>query len=177
MCEMCDGKSLDEVLLEMHLRIAEQGWDLVCVEDGGPNSWPWAYTVGLRDGFEHPELLVAGIDLEHAALLLGYLADTVDDETAWYRAGDVLTLADRTVRFRSVHPGHHRTSLLNGWDRYYRALGPPMPALRVLQVVLDDDWFCSCHGGRQPDLSRPPAVARTGGAGRPPRHRKRRRRR
>lgn len=175
MCEMCDGKTLGEVLLEMHLRIADQGWDLVCVEGDPPQYPPWAYTVGLCDGFEHPELVVTGARLETAAAILDVLAGMVDDEAAWYRPGDVVHLGDRTVHLAAVHPGHLRTCLFNGWDRYYRALGHPMPDLRVLQVVLDEDWFCSCHGGgSQLDLSKPPPTSRTNGP--PPVARRRHRR-
>ena len=163
MCEMCDGKTLDEVLLEMHLRIAEQGWDLVCVEGDPPAFPPWAYTVGLCDGFGHPELVVAGARLETAAALLDVLAADVHDEEVWLQAGDAIRLGERGVRIAPVHRGHLGTSLFNGWDRYYRSLGEPMPELRVLQVVLDDDWFCPCRGGHQPDLSKPPATGRTNG--------------
>ena len=173
MCEMCDGKTLEEIHLAMRLRIAERGWDVIAVEGDGPRGGPWAYTVGLCDGFGHPELVIADVDLRGAVGLLDVFAQAVHDEEKWFCSGDVIEVDDgegRTVRLAAVHPSHHRSDLLNGWHAYYRDLGLPVPRLRALQLVLSDEWFCQHHGHAQRDLSRPALTSRTGGT---PRRRRR----
>ena len=173
MCEMCDGKTLGEIHLEMHLRIADRGWDLVAVEGGGARVGPWAYTVGLCAGFGHPELAVTDVELRTAAAVLGVLADAVVDGSASCIPGETVRFGKgRSVRFASVHPTHLGSDLLNGWHRYYADLGPPAPDLRLLQVVFGEEWFCSCHRRHQRDLARPVATARTGASRRSRRRRR-----
>lgn len=153
MCDMCDGKTLGEHLLEMHLRIAANGWYLMLVEGNGPMP-PWGYTVGLSDGFRHPELLMVGAELETMAALLNSFAQAVVDGEERYAVGDEIVFTEhRSVHVGEVHPVHAESNLLNGWDRYYRSMGHPMPDLEVVQLILDDGWFCSCHGDSQIRLS------------------------
>ena len=121
-----------------------------------PQHGPWAYTVGLCEGFDHPELLIADVELSHAALTLDVFAQAVHDEEEWYLSGDVIDFGGgRTIRVVAVHPTHYRGMLVNGWLRYYDDVGPPRPVLRALQLVLSDEWFCPVHGNPQRDLSRP----------------------
>lgn len=166
MCEMCEGKTLEEVHREMGLRIAERGWGVVAVEGDGRRWGPWAYTVGLSDAFGHPELVVADVELSGAYRVLDVFAQAVHDEDEWFISGDVIDFGaddEATIRVAAVHASHLRTELFSGWHAYYRDLGPPAPDLRALQLVLSDEWFCHVHGSPQRDLSRPAPTARTGG--------------
>ncbi len=151
---------MTEHLLKVHLRIAEQGWYSMLVEEevGSPG---WGYTVGLADGSSHPELLVIGSGLESTALLLKTFATAVIDEGERYQVGDVIIFDDqRSVRFGEVHEAHLDSGLVNGWERYYNSLRQPPPRLEVLQMTLSDGWFCHCHGGTQIDLSNPSPLPR-----------------
>jgi hypothetical protein len=160
MCDMCEGTTMTEYLLKVHLRIAEQGWYSMLVEAdvGSPG---WGYTVGLADGSSHPELLMIGSKLESTALLLETFATAVIDEGEQYQVGDVIIFDDqRSVRFGEVHQAHLTSGLMNGWERSYGSLRQRPPRLEVLQMTLSDGWFCRCHGGTQIDLSDPAPLPR-----------------
>src|SRR5436305_419120 len=59
MCDMCNGKTESEVLLDLGEKIRRNGYVLQGVE-GGASEPSWVYTIGLLDHLDHPELTVAG---------------------------------------------------------------------------------------------------------------------
>jgi hypothetical protein len=63
---MCEGATLDECRFAIHGIIDRYGWFIQYVEVD-PITRAWAYTIGLSAGFEHPELIIAGVRPEGAA--------------------------------------------------------------------------------------------------------------
>jgi hypothetical protein len=73
MCRMCEGFSLDDVLALDAARIAEYGFVVIGVEgrdDDDDHPPAWAYTVGLLDAADHPEMIVAGVSTETSGSFL-----------------------------------------------------------------------------------------------------------
>src|SRR3954454_23543479 len=70
-CEICAGLTEEELLSRKFMSIAVDGWAAVAVE-ATPT---WAYTIGLLQSFDHPELVITG-RLSGAAVHL--LAHTVE---------------------------------------------------------------------------------------------------
>ncbi len=66
----------DEIEARVRHDIARHGWHLVLVppEESAPG---WAHTIGLFEGFEHPEVLVFGIDLQVLARLLNHVGEAI----------------------------------------------------------------------------------------------------
>jgi len=130
MCMMCDGASPEEVDQWMEATIARAGWAVTGVEDD--HVVDWAYTVGLVDGFNHPELIVVGMGP-------GALR-TLDEIGERVRAGErfgpmsVVEIGEHLFPFGPVDPGQFDTEVFNGWTSYYgnhmREYVPPV-ALQV----------------------------------------------
>lgn len=152
MCLMCEGWTADEMHADTHDRIRRYGFAMFGVRDGdgGPT---WLYSIGLAD-HDHPELVIANVELDSAHAVLTDLAARVLD-------GDRLDEARRVAyldvvgeaTLRDVHPAHLAGELIAAWHGYYAwrdAPAPPPP--RVLQVVAPDEAFCRCHAGTQPRL-------------------------
>jgi hypothetical protein len=144
MCIMCEGASHDEVLFDIHGAIERHGVFIQGVEIE-PVEHGWAYTIGLSDGFEHPEFMIVGRPLDEAAYILNGLSRTVMEGRDRYRAGETLDLPKKKVaelvRIRQVHFGR---GVLANWDNYYAAIGRKVPR-RALQIVEVDTRFCKCH--------------------------------
>ncbi|MCA8942318.1 MAG: DUF4262 domain-containing protein [Planctomycetes bacterium] len=89
----------DGVLDALREQIAAEGWS-VLVHGGDV---PVAYTVGLFETFEHPEIVVVGLPPETAHDLLEECGEDVRSGTAFANGAsnrDLLT--DHEVRFHSV---------------------------------------------------------------------------
>jgi len=134
MCVICDGMSRQDLLIRRAAIIATHGWAIQLVEpDRG--GWPWAYTIGLTAGFDHPELVVVGLSPADSGGLLNHLGERV-------RSGAVLEAGEASrcacggpmelieVDLRQIEAG-----LLDGWIEYYDFIGrfPEMPI--PLQVI------------------------------------------
>lgn len=116
MCMMCDGASPEEVDQWMEATIARAGWAVTGVEDD--HLVPWAYTVGLVDGFNHPELIVVGMDWGWAGHTLNEIGERV-------RAGErfsptsVAEIGEHLFPLGPVDPGQFGHEVFNGWTSYY----------------------------------------------------------
>jgi hypothetical protein len=109
------------------------------------DSLPWAYTIGLAGGWDHPELIVVGLDPDWSGHLLNQLGEQVRDGRR-FSHGDLVDLdLDEPISLGDVHRDNYRTSLFAMWLHYYSALGPPYPEEAALEVVLP---------GRNPRLHR-----------------------
>ena len=64
---MCDGASPDEVLLATHAGVVRCGWAIQGVVGHDPHEVDWLYSVGLSEGFGHPELVVVGVKIPEPA--------------------------------------------------------------------------------------------------------------
>jgi hypothetical protein len=144
MCIMCEGASRDEVLFDIHGAIERHGFFMQGVEADLLHPG-WTYTIGLSDGYGHPEFVVMGPPMTEAARILDGLARTVMAGTDRYRAGETTSLPHgKSGELVQVKQQHFRRGLLAMWDDYYAGLGRRVPR-RALQVVEIDKRYCKCH--------------------------------
>ncbi|MPZ68672.1 MAG: DUF4262 domain-containing protein [Actinobacteria bacterium] len=110
----------------------------------GRASRSWCYSVGLAERFEHPELVVVGLEAEDAGGLLNAIGDLVRDGER-LQPGE-LVFDDDGFHFHlsKVHPAHFSRGVFAVWVDYYRALGRK-PLQAPIEVV---------PGGRRPRLDR-----------------------
>lgn len=159
MCFLCDGGTVEEHRALIGRHIDRHGWAVQHVEADPPNL-PWAYTIGLTEQFDHPELVVLGLAPVPAAHLLNAMGLVVavehrfDDTAEAYV--DLDDESEVLVGLRPVHPKHVVNGLVAAWTDYYRhAPGPRRPLPSVLQVVLPDRDHCAVHQRTQPLLDDP----------------------
>jgi hypothetical protein len=131
MCPICDGKSVEEVLHDLHHVVELLGWAVQAVEA----SRPWVYTIGLADRYGHPELVLAGVDISLSMHLLNALGTMVATGEELRPGGKEVVVGEREVTFGAVHPVHLATGLVGTWESYYEWRPGPSPALEVVQVL------------------------------------------
>ena len=110
------------------------------------------YTIGLCHQFDHPEVMVFGLDLRTAHVLLRDVVDDLRAGKSYASAGRYLGLLEGlAVTVRPVHPTQHLLYL--GYAMaFYRRLGRP-EMLRTVQVLWPDS-----HGRAPCDVGCDPAV-------------------
>lgn len=145
---------MDEADLRVRSDIQTYGWHVAKIA-GDDDAPPWAFTIGLEHSFEHPELLVAGMELDLLHALLNHLGEQV-------KRGRVLQDGERAEGvlernppvLRAVAPRWHGAFVGNAaW--FYRER-----PFRVLQCFWPDEaghlpWepeFDAAWRGRQPLL-------------------------
>jgi hypothetical protein len=133
MCIMCEGATIEQVRQNLYEQICTDGYAMVPVGNGW-DRYGWAYTIGLADAHDHPELVIIGARLGDAVVLLDEVARRVI-QGCRFDAGDAAVAVNTLVGFVDVHPVHFRAGLLNGWFDYYHAAGRRDLAVRALQVV------------------------------------------
>src|SRR4051812_5045837 len=119
MCEMCEGKTRFEVLLDLGERIRRNGYVMQGV-DGGHSDPSWVYTIGLLDHLDHPELIVAGPEVEMAATVISDAIALVERGSP-IAGGDDVHFGDLSFRAVDVHPHHFHSSAFALWHEYYDA--------------------------------------------------------
>lgn len=135
MCIMCDeGATLDEVRFNIHAIIDRYGWFIQYVE-AFPTSRAWAYTIGVTAGWDHPELVVAGVTPQAAARVLNTLGEMIREGQSFTPDDSVFVPSSGQVRFSEVHAAHYDQGLLAAWVDYYECLGTQLPAT-ALEVLL-----------------------------------------
>ena len=156
MCQICDGASIDEVRKAVDRKIDLHGWVVQAVE-GGADSDPWAYTIGLVEQFQHPELVVTSLDATVAGRLLDDLAERVRGGERF--APGSTDVGGVEVHFVPVHPWQFANGLFAMWFDHYRRFGSDDLLLSALQVIIPGWPYCSRHAHRAPRLDRSePAV-------------------
>ncbi len=100
------GDPSPEEQIEQHIRgdIERFGWHVAKIE-GDDRVPPWAFTIGLGDTFDHPEVLAAGMSLEQLHALLN-------------RIGDLLRAGNRFADGQHVH------NILEGFACSFRRIDP-----------------------------------------------------
>jgi hypothetical protein len=171
---MCEGFSLDDVLALDAARIAEYGFIVIGVGSGETDPSPWAYTVGLLAAADHPEMIIAGVDLDTSGSLLAALARSILDDGDRYEVGHTINVRPGVARVGEVHEIQYGLQTFNMWHSLdeYGAAGPH--ELEAVQIVLPPTFFCTEHRLVQPVLANP--EARVGEPRRRPNRAERRRR-
>lgn len=136
MCMICDGATEDEFLFDLYGKIDRFGWAVISVEASHdtPN---WSYTVGLSDGWDHPELVVVGLQPYDAQRLLNLIGGRIRQGER-FDPGMRLAVpqAGVDVHFGAVHPEQWEHGVFGTWEGYYDAVGPPYPDEQAIQVIL-----------------------------------------
>ena len=131
MCTICDGQSYEEALHDLHHLVQHFGWALQGVE--APR--PWTYTIGLTERFDHPELVMAGVDISLAMTVLNALGTMVATGEQLSPGRPAVTVGETEVTFGAVHPVHLAAGLVGTWERYYDWRPGAAPPLDVVQVL------------------------------------------
>jgi hypothetical protein len=151
--------SQEDMFAEDAAIIEQYGYLVTGVGEADPPHW--AYTVGLLDRADHPELIVAGPHFRFAGSVINHVGRQILAGTR-FDVGDTLEVpagtvcdVDATLRFGSVHPIQYRLNTFNMWFAL-AAHGAVRPQeLRALQLLVPGDVVCPCGLCDQPDLSRP----------------------
>jgi hypothetical protein len=151
---MCNGATLQDRLSRIHRQILDRGFTIMQVE-GTPASDEWAYTIGLLNGHNHPELVVAGYPLEEASVVLLGLATEVVNGDRLDTPGDRLALDGVEFGVVPVDKQLLKGDLLAAWYGYHKTFGPSDLVPRALQVLLPDAHYCFHHQNTQPRLDQP----------------------
>lgn len=164
MCQLCNGASLDNVLVNQDLLIRTSGYAMTQVSDhrGGG----WTYTIGLLERFGHPDLLTLDVDLALQAGLVNALAASVVEHGVLPGRAELRSDGLSTVL---VHPNHLAEGRVAMWTKRHQRV--PQTG-EFLQVVLSSRHFCACHAPLRQMLDKP--LVRT--VGNEPSHRRRRKR-
>lgn len=150
MCDMCAGATIEDVRQRLHDTIVTDGFALVPVASNDSDRG-FAYTIGLVDGFVHPELVVVNHPLDEAVRVLYMLAKSVTGG-ARLQPGSAVGCLGGEVGLVDVHPAHFRRGLIAMWFDYYRAALRHDLEPSALQVILPSDRCCHEHQSTQPRL-------------------------
>ena len=169
MCDLCDGADYDDVYSKICSLISARGFTIIRV--GSHDNTPgWAYTIGLVDNFDHPELVVAGLPLDEAAEVLTALGGCVAGGDRIDSPGQH-SLNGIPIGVVPVHLRHLDSGLMDCWHGYYDWLVRSDVELTALQIVMPADGCCWEHQRDQPDLSTPTQTPFDGVTGQRRQHR------
>lgn len=125
---------------------------------GGQGSPPFAYTVGLTETYNHPELLVVGMGQKTAAILFNAIAAKLKSPGGLIIDGDIMTdIANLPIAFKKISRGmasHYAFQCL-----YWYAGKKVQP--EFMQMVMSDrsgnlpwseDYDIAYMGPKQPEL-------------------------
>ncbi|HSL57634.1 MAG TPA: DUF4262 domain-containing protein [Acidimicrobiales bacterium] len=144
MCFMCDGGTYEQYQQLVADHIERFGWHIAGVEPEGMRP-AWAYTIGMLERYEHPELIITGLCCFDCGQSVLNAVGRVVADGGRLAPGDEVVVRDRVVRIGSVHPRQWETDLFNFWWRRHEMLTmPPSPA--AVQVIIAD-----AHGRWQDD--------------------------
>jgi hypothetical protein len=144
MCLQCDGYSFEQSMLALDLTIRTYGWRLTQVTD----TMPWSYTIGLTESYDHPELMITGLELEMQSSVIRRIVGPIEKSGTI----DQNALDDAGITLVEVHPNHLRSDWFGTWSNRY---GHTPPAGTFLQIVPPSDWFCECHQHSMPHFELP----------------------
>jgi hypothetical protein len=129
----------DESLFSIEHAIARHGFFISYVL-GDDRKIPWAYTIGLTESVDHPEVVVFGLSQSATSVLLHHVYERAA-ELAPLPIGREADNRDRGLAFRLLRiPRPHilgGPELMLGWFDYYLAVGRD-PGLRAVQLVWAD---------------------------------------
>ncbi|MEM7141937.1 MAG: DUF4262 domain-containing protein [Actinomycetota bacterium] len=132
MCLRCDGFEWDEIDRRTDLLIRVHGYMLVHVEAAAP----WTYTVGARESWDRPELVMVDMAAEMQKTLVGAVAD--DYVMFGEIRDDTLDLLD--VELAVVDASHLSAGLVATWEQHYAMSASTGD---VVQIIPGPSWRCS----------------------------------
>lgn len=134
MCMRCDGYSWEEIDRHHDLVIRVHGYLIQQVEDVRP----WTYTIGARESWNRPELLMVDVEAGLQATLIRAVADDYVEHGEIARS--TLDLLD--IELVVVDEWHFRDGMVGVWeDRYSRSAATG----DFVQIVPGPGWFCRHH--------------------------------
>ena len=146
MCIRCEGYNEEQVGRMHDLMIDVHGFMMTQVRGHGQDAW--TYTMGLREGLNHPDLLVVHLQPDVQAELASKLGTMVVDDGRI----DPEVLAVSDIELVPVDPRHFRDGLVAEWVNRYRRFPEEGD---FLQVVLGPSMLCECCQHRMPRLDEP----------------------
>ncbi len=147
------GEPLDALDLRVLADVAEGGWHVIQAEGAGAEH---AFTVGLFRSFDHPEVIVFGLDAATREAALDRLGARVRAGERFEEGGVVDgILLDRPVAFRPVARRHYPAYL--GYAGWFHG-GPRFPALQAVWPDSEgrfpwERWFSHALRDAQPLLA------------------------
>ena len=146
MCIRCEGYSEGQVERMYDLMIDVHGFAMTQVQEHGEHGW--TYTMGLRDRFDHPDLLIVQLVPKVQAELGSMLGQMVVDEGKL----DFQALAENDIELVPVDPRHFRDGLVADWVNRY---GRFPEEGEFLQVMVGPSLLCECCQHRVQRLDDP----------------------
>lgn len=137
MCMMCDGFTEEEMLAHWCQTIEVERALILTID----SELPWAYTIGLRWQFDHPELIAVHPDPAKAN---GMVRHAVDDIAEGHRlgVGDVYVApCGGSATVRPVHHANVAGEWFRRWPDLAHRCGHRSTSLRALQLVAN----CVCE--------------------------------
>jgi hypothetical protein len=124
---------VEQRLREFAADIATHGWIVMKVSANTQSDPDFAYSIGLWQTYEHPEIILVGLPLDIGHQIINAVGAAVQNGKR-YTAGSISDefLEGYTVTFRTV-PEYQYGAYLGWGTRYYRHA--PFP---VLQLVFPD---------------------------------------
>ena len=147
MCMRCEGYSAEEIERATDLTIITNGYLLLRVTD---EYNPWSYTVGLRESYDHPELVCVDTSIVRQDQMIRLLADEVADRG---RIDDDV-LRDADIELLVVDEVHLRDDLVVVWEERYDRSAQTGD---FLQIRLGPSWYCEHHADAARRLDDPAA--------------------
>jgi hypothetical protein len=140
MCEMCDGRSAEDVRRALQDTIDEHGWVMQHVK-ASASSRPWTYTIGLVERYDHPEVIIVGGTQARAAKIIHEVVERIEYDSELLVAGDTVPLdcACCHLHVGNVHAAHLTSGWFAMWHFVYAVGDKPGPSLRALQLNLCGD--------------------------------------
>ena len=140
--------------------VARNGWHAISVTDRPPS---FVYTVGLLTTFNHPELVLFGLETSTAHSILSSLVREIRNGRSFAKAGTYRGVLEGDVPLlvRKVHPSQHEVFL--GYAMAHCRMMGKMGSLAAMQVFWPDqqgkfpiDPGCKVAARNvQPQLDRP----------------------
>jgi hypothetical protein len=111
-------------MLALDLTIRTYGWQLTQVTDTNP----WSYTIGLTESYGHPELMVAGLELDTQSMVIRKIVDSI----ASTGSVDHAFLEREGVTLVEVHPNHLADHWFGTWSNFYERVPEPGSFLQIV---------------------------------------------
>lgn len=138
MCDVCDGKTEEQVRREFLARIAQHDYTMVSVREERARDRTWVapgfvYSVGLWTFRRAPELIVVGAPVRHAVAAIERYAELTESGRRFAPGGPYPGIVPgAAVMLEVVAPALYRQWLVSAFDFY------PDGGFPVLQLIWPD---------------------------------------